>query len=45
MGEIQNTKQYDLEERTFAFAKDARSFVRKLPRTIANVEDAKQLIR
>ncbi|MBF8278104.1 MAG: four helix bundle protein [Candidatus Brocadiaceae bacterium] len=44
MSEIQNTKQYDLEERTFLFAKNVRSFVRKLPRTIANIEDGKQLI-
>ena len=44
MSEIQNTKQYDLEERTFLFAKRVRSFIRKLPRTIANIEDGKQLI-
>jgi hypothetical protein len=44
MSEIQNTKQYDLEERTFLFAKNVRSFVRKLPKTIANIEDGKQLI-
>ena len=29
-------KKYDLEERTFLFAKNIRSFVRKLPKTIAN---------
>ncbi len=39
------TKQYDLEERTFEFAKDVRGFVKKLPRTAANIEDGKQLIR
>ncbi|HHT9143911.1 MAG TPA: four helix bundle protein [Candidatus Wujingus californicus] len=44
MSEIQNTKQYDLEERTFLFAKNVRSFVRKLLKTIANIEDGKQLI-
>jgi len=44
MSEIQNTKHYDLEERTFLFAKNIRSFVRKLPKTIANIEDGKQLI-
>ena len=37
--------QYDLEERTFKFARDVREFVKKLPRTIANIEDSKQLIR
>jgi len=44
MSEIQNTKHYDLEERTFLFAKNVRSFVRKLPKTIADIEDGKQLI-
>ncbi len=32
MGEIPNAKQYDLEERTFVFAKYVRSFLRKLPK-------------
>jgi four helix bundle protein len=36
---------YDLEERTFLFAKNIRIFVKTLPRTIANFEDSKQLIR
>ncbi len=36
---------YDLEERTFIFAKEVRSFVKKLPKTIGNIEDLKQLIR
>jgi four helix bundle protein len=38
-------KPYDLEERTAVFAEQSRAFVRRLPRTIANVEDARQLIR
>ncbi len=38
-------RQYDLEERTFLFAKAARAFVKTLPRTIANMEDVKQLVR
>lgn len=37
-------KRYDLEDRTFLFAKDVRSFVKKLVKTIANIEDSKQLI-
>lgn len=41
----QNNKQYDLEERTKEFAKRVREFVKKLPRTIGNIEDGKQLIR
>lgn len=35
----------DLEDRTFLFAKNVRSFVRKLPRGIVNIEDGSQLIR
>jgi len=45
MTEIQNSKQYDLEERTLNFAKRVRSFVKKLPKTVANIEDGKQVIR
>ncbi len=40
-----NPKQYDLEERTFQFAKDCRVFVSTLLKTIGNIEDGKQLIR
>lgn len=35
----------NLEERTAAFARDVRVFVRTLPRTISNIEDVKQLVR
>ena len=45
MTEIQNNKQYDLEDRTLKFAKDVREFVKKIPKTIANIEDSKQVIR
>lgn len=45
MMEIQNSKKYDLEDRTFEFARRVRLFVKKLPKTIANLEDGKQLIR
>jgi four helix bundle protein len=37
--------RYDLEARTFQFAQRVRAFVRQLPRTLANIEDAKQLVR
>ncbi len=42
-----NSKQkiYDLEERTFQFAKKVRLFVKKLSPTIANIEDGKQVIK
>jgi four helix bundle protein len=46
MTKIQNPKPvYDLEERTFQFAKNVRLFVKTLPKTIANIEDGKQLIK
>lgn len=45
MTKIQNSKQYDLEERTFKFAKEIRLFVKQLPKTINNIEDGKQLIK
>lgn len=34
-----NEKRYDLEDRTLRFAKDVRSFVEKLPKTIGNIEE------
>ncbi|PKP10060.1 MAG: four helix bundle protein [Bacteroidetes bacterium HGW-Bacteroidetes-3] len=44
---IQNSvnKTYDLEERTFQFAKEVRLFIKSLEKTIANFEDAKQVVR
>ena len=45
MTEIQNPKQYDLEERTYQFAKKTRLFIKKIPRILTNIEDAKQLTR
>jgi four helix bundle protein len=44
MTEKENSKQYDLEDRTFAFAKRVRAFVKRLPKTLANIEDGRQLI-
>jgi len=41
----QNSKQYDLEERTLKFAKSVIKFVKTLPKTIANNEIVKQLVR
>ena len=46
MTKIQNDKPvYDLEERTFQFAKAVRIFVKTLQKTIANIEDSKQVIK
>lgn len=36
---------YDLEERTLLFAKKVRLFIKRLPKTITNIEDGKQLAR
>lgn len=44
MAENRNPKQYDLEERTFRFAQRVREFVKKLPKTLANIEDSRQLV-
>lgn len=38
-------KQYDLEGRTIEFAKRVRVLVKKLRKTLANIEDGKQLIK
>ena len=45
MASDEQPRQYDLEERTYEFAKDVRAFVRQLPHTVANIEDVKQLVR
>ena len=45
MTETKTNKQYDLEERTFQFAKNVRGFVKKLKMSYANQEDGRQLIR
>jgi len=38
-------KIYDLEERTYLFARDCRFKVQELIRTILNIEDGKQLVK
>ncbi len=45
MTETKKAARYDLEERTFTFAKDVRLFVRTIPRSVANQEDTSQLVR
>lgn len=45
MSENQNSNKYDLEERTLEFAKRCRDFIRKLLKTIPNIEYCKQLAR
>ena len=38
-------KIYNLEDRTFLFARDCRFLVRDLKKTITNIEDGKQLVK
>jgi len=40
-----NKPKYDLEERTFQFAKSVRIIIKTLPKTIANIEDGKQVVK
>ena len=40
-----NSKKYDLEERTFIFAKNVIEYVKSLPKGIAYSEIGKQLLR
>ena len=45
MTKAENLKTYNLEARTFQFAKECRDFAQRLPKTISNIEYGKQLIR
>jgi four helix bundle protein len=41
----QDSKRYDLEDRTLEYAKKVRVFVKNLRKTVGNLEDGRQLIR
>lgn len=45
MSGSENPKRYDLEDRTFEFARRTRAFVKQSPRSISNTEDLKQVVR
>jgi four helix bundle protein len=45
MDKGENPKPYDLEDRTELFAKRVRRFIKTLPRTLMNTDDARQLGR
>jgi len=45
MPQTQNVKRYDLDERTFNFAKRVSVYVGHLSKTISNLEIGKQLVR
>lgn len=42
---MEDKKIYDLEERTYIFAKNCRLLIQSLPKNLSNIEDGKQLIR
>lgn len=42
---MKNNKVYDLEERTYIFARNCRVLVHQLSKTISNIEDGKQVVR
>jgi four helix bundle protein len=42
---LRTTKTFNLEDRTYEFARDCRFLVKDLNRTISNIEDGKQLVR
>jgi four helix bundle protein len=41
----ENKPTYDLEDRTLEFAQQVRWLVKRLPKTIGNLEDGKQVVR
>ncbi|MFH1427910.1 MAG: four helix bundle protein [Patescibacteria group bacterium] len=43
MTKTNRTNYYDLEDRTLKFAKRVREFIKKISKTISNIQDAKQL--
>ena len=45
MTETASGPRYDLEERTYLFAKRVRALVKTLPRTVCNQEDVRQVVR
>ena len=45
MDKLQLKKPYDLEERTLQYTKDVISLVGKAPKSLSNIEVAKQLVR
>lgn len=45
MTEIRNSKPYDLEDRTLNFTRNVICLINKVPKSIANGEISKQLVR
>ncbi|RAJ13269.1 four helix bundle protein [Olleya aquimaris] len=42
---MNSNKTFNLEDRTYEFARDCRFLVRDLSKSISNIEDGKQLVR
>jgi four helix bundle protein len=45
MTKTSGDNNYDLEDRTYQFARRVRSFVKQLRRTVCNEEDVRQVVR
>ena len=45
MTKTRKDRHYDLEDRTYAFSRRVRAFVKRLPRTACKIEDVKQVVR
>ena len=45
MSKTQNSKPYDLGDRTLRFARMVRGYVKNLLKTLSNIEDRRQLIK
>lgn len=45
MTQVEKKTIFDLEERILRFAKNVRIFIKKVPKTLVNIEDGKQLLR
>jgi len=45
MQKVDNSKRYDLESRTFLFAKRVIELINAVPKTLANIEISRQLVR
>ncbi len=45
MTNLKSPKRYDLEDRTLSFAQRTRELVKRLPKSLSNFEDGKQLLR
>jgi len=45
MTKTENSKHYDLEDRTLEFARRVREFIRMVPKNLISNEDSRQVVR